>query len=283
MTSSSVAQHTLRHQGRDRTYVTVAPDDLQPGAPVLLYFHGSGQSANVSRRFTANTFDRLAETTGTLVVYPEGVERHFNDARAELAESARTLNIDDVGFTRALLEQLVQDFGVDHKRVFAVGYSNGGQMVIRLLHDAPEMVAGAATIAAPVPVAENLLDSSREADVLPRRVLVMHGTGDPIVPYRGGTAGVPSTGKRGRVRSAPESAQYFAERNGITAKPFKRVHVPGVEVTTWSETHRHPVELWCLYGVGHVVPAPKELPPSVGATTTAIVAAEVIADFFELG
>lgn len=280
--SSSSATESLRHQGRNRRYVTVAPDDLRPGAPVLLYFHGSGQSANVSRRFTAHTFDRLAETTGTVVAYPEGVERHFNDARAELTESARTLGVDDVDFTRALIDRLVADFRVDARRVFAAGYSNGGQMVIRLLHDAPELLAGGATIAAPAPVEDNLLDASRRAEVVPRKVLQMHGTGDPIVPYRGGVAGVPSTGVRGRVRSATASAEYFARRNGITSEPEHRLYAPGVQVSTWSEPGRSAVQLWSLAGVGHVVPSPKELPASLGPTTTQVVAAEVIAQFLGL-
>lgn len=282
MSSPSVTRHTLRHQGRDRSYTVAAPVPPSPGAPVLLYFHGSKQSAAVSRRFTAGTFDQLA-AAGTLVVYPEGVERHFNDARAQLTESTRVLGIDDVDFTRALLDQLATDFQVDHSRVFAVGYSNGGQLVTRLLHDAPELLAGAATIAAPVPVADNILASCRAAEVIPRKVLVMHGTGDPIVPYRGGTAGTPTTGTRGKVRSAPESAAYFAQRNQITAEPVRRRHAPGVEVSTWSQAGRPPVELWTLAGVGHVVPSPKELPATLGATTTQVVAAEVIAEFFGLG
>lgn len=277
-----MAKHTLHFQGRDRSYTVVAPASLVPGAPVLLYFHGSKQSAAVSRRFTAGTFDQLA-ATGTVVVYPEGVERHFNDARAQLSESARTLNIDDVGFTRALINQLAADFQVDRTRIFAAGYSNGGQMVTRLLHDAPELIAGAAIIAAPVPVEDNILEHSREAEVLPRKVLVMHGTGDPIVPYRGGTAGTPTTGTRGKVRSAPESAEYFARRNQISTEPAHQLYTPGVAVTTWSETGRQPVQLWTLAGVGHVVPSPKELPATLGATTTRVVAAEVIAAFFGLG
>lgn len=277
-----MAKKTLRYQGRERSYTVVSPAD-PAGAPVLLYFHGSKQSAAVSRRFTAGTFDALAESQGVIVVYPEGVQRHFNDSRAEMPETARTLGIDDVGFTRRLIDQLVTDYRADRGRVHAVGYSNGGQMVIRLLHDAPELLAGAATIAAPVPVDDNLIDRSRRAEVFPRPVLLMHGTGDPIVPYRGGVAGTPTTGVRGKVRSAPDSAEYFARRNGIHSAPETRVYAPGVEVATWSAPHRQPVQLWTLAGVGHVVPAPKELPAGLGATTTGVVAAEVIAEFLGLG
>lgn len=277
-----MAKQTLQHQGRERSFQIIAPAEISPGAPVLLYFHGSRQSANVSRAFTANTFDDLAERTGALIVYPEGVERHFNDARKGLGESARTLGIDDVDFTRQLIAHLARHHDIDTSRVFAAGYSNGGQMVIRLLHDAPELLAGAATLAAPVPVADNLLDSSLAFPVLPRKVLIMHGTGDPIVPYQGGPAGTPATGIRGYVRSAPASAEYFATRNGITTPPTQVVPAPGVAVDTWAQPGRQTVQLWTLAGVGHVVPAPKSLPATLGAGTRQLVAADVLADFFGL-
>lgn len=282
MNSYRVLKHSLRHQDRGRTFTTVLPTGLSAGAPVLLYLHGSRQSANVSRSFTAHTFDELAERTGTVVVYPEGVERHFNDARAGLHESARTLGVDDIGFLRKVVEHLARNHGIDRSRVYAVGYSNGGQMVIRLLHDAPELIAGAATIAAPVPVPENFSPESRDAAVVSRPVLVMHGTGDPIVPYQGGAAGTPATGVRGHVRSASDSAAYYAQRNGITAAPVRSQHAAGVVVTTWRQEGRAEVQLWSLKGVGHVVPAPKQLPPSLGAGTDQVVAAEVIAGFFGL-
>lgn len=246
MTSYRVRRHNLRHQDRDRTFTTVLPAELPAGAPVLLYLHGSRQSASVSRNFTAHTFDDLAETTGTVVVYPEGVERHFNDARAGLREATRTLGIDDVGFLRKIIGHLATAHDVDRSRVYAVGYSNGGQMVIRLLHDAPELIAGAATIAAPVPVPGNFSPDSRDATVVARPVLVMHGTGDPIVPYQGGAAGTPATGVRGHVRSAPESAAYHARRNGITTAPVRSHPTEGVTVSAWRQPGRAEVQLWSL-------------------------------------
>ncbi|MGP6174583.1 alpha/beta hydrolase family esterase [Corynebacterium sp. A21] len=282
MKTYRVAQQSLQHQGRDRTFQVVAPAEISPGAPVLFYFHGSRQSANVSRKFTAHTFDDLAERTGALIVYPEGVERHFNDARKGLTETARTLGVDDVGFTRKLIDVLAAEYGIDTSRVFAAGYSNGGQMVTRLLHDAPEILAGAALLAAPVPVDDNILDSSRTATVIPRKVLIMHGTGDPIVPYRGGPAGTPATGIRGYVRSAQDSARYFARRNGITGESTRAVPTAGIAVDTWAAPGKETVQLWTLAGIGHVVPAPKPLPATLGATTDKLIAADVLAEFFGL-
>ncbi|MDK6614261.1 hypothetical protein QP286_26900, partial [Escherichia coli] len=78
-------------------------------------------------------------------VYPTGVEQHFNDARATLPVAARELGIDDVAFTRAILDELRAEQEIS--RVFLCGFSNGGQMVIRLLFDAPGLADAACIFA----------------------------------------------------------------------------------------------------------------------------------------
>ncbi|HDG7290902.1 TPA: hypothetical protein PGF36_002767 [Staphylococcus aureus] len=124
---------TVEFQGQKRKYTVVAPEN--PGPNLLLFLHGSLQNGSVLRRFTAGTFDELAERTGTVVVYPDGVGRHFNDSRAILPVKTRELGIDDVAFLCHVVDTIHHEYGT--QRTFACGYSNGGQMVIRLLFDAP--------------------------------------------------------------------------------------------------------------------------------------------------
>ncbi|KXU17292.1 alpha/beta hydrolase family protein [Corynebacterium simulans] len=119
----------MEFQGFKRKYTVVAPEN--PGPNLLLFLHGSLQNGSVMRRFTNGTFDELAARTGTVVVYPDGVDRHFNDARAVLPVKARELGIDDVAFLQHVAATVQEEYGT--QRTFACGYSNGGQMVIRLL------------------------------------------------------------------------------------------------------------------------------------------------------
>src|SRR4051812_633441 len=125
--------------GRTRTYTVVG--EASPN--LVLIFHGSRQTGSKHRDFTGRAFDALAAAGHAQVVYLDGYSGNWNDARRESRFPARRENIDDVGFVRAVIEKLGRP-----GRVFAVGYSNGGQLAMRLVHEAPELIAGAAVIAA---------------------------------------------------------------------------------------------------------------------------------------
>lgn len=257
-----------RHSIDDRSFVVVSPERPRADSPLLLFFHGSQQSGNVARNFTAHTFDDLT-ARGVIVAYPNGVARHFNDARLDFDEKTRELGTDDVGFARAIVSFL------GATTVYAAGFSNGGQMVLRLLHDAPGLLSGAATIAAPMPTDDNLLPAL--GTPVATAFLAIHGTADPIVPYAGGPAGTPNQ-RRGTVRSAAASVGYFAQVNGSAVHSV--TEHDGVRVDTW--TGGAPVRLITVEDMGHLVPAPHDVDARLGQGTRKFVAAEVIADFFGL-
>ena len=270
-------QRRITFQDTERRYVLVPPENPEPGPQdLLLVFHGSLQSPNVIRRFTDFTFDDLA-SCNTIVAYPGGIKNHFNDARKHLPEKTRELGTDDVGFTHAIIDELHKEYTIG--RIFACGYSNGGQMVLRLLFDAPGLLSGAAVFAATLAAGENLAPTNPVELYQPTPLLMIHGTLDDKAPYEGGTAGIHVKRTRGEVLSAPATGAYFAERNGAgtahSTKPF-----PDVEITTWPGENR--VELWTVQDMGHVVPSGKELDPRLGKNTNSFTAAEVTAAFFEL-
>ncbi|WP_129358304.1 MULTISPECIES: alpha/beta hydrolase family esterase [Micrococcaceae] len=278
----TASQKSLTVQGRERTLTLVVPKNLPSDPPLVIVFHGSQQSSRVFRKFTAGTFDAAARN-GAVLAYIDGFDRHFNDSRVGANFRCRELGIDDVAFTAATIKRLSRTHGIDESRVFVVGYSNGGHMVIRLIHEAPKLLAGAATIAATQPTPENFLLAGR-LPTLPRpvRLLAIHGTEDQLAPYDGGQASLWGKQSRGAVLSAPDSARYFAERNGIRTPPTETQWHEDVVVTEWAGQDLEPVHLWTVHGMGHVVPVPHELPASLGPGTRAFTAADVITDFFGL-
>lgn len=265
---------SLEHQGHERTFTIIEPE--QPSGALLVFFHGSQQSGTVTRKFTNFTFDELTDR-GCVVVYPDGVEQHFNDARIGLDEKTRHMDIDDVGFFIKLVEYMHRHH--DITRVFAAGYSNGGQMVMRLMHEVPKMLSGAATVAANMPVPDNTLPEVLLHKPHPVPYLAMAGTADPFSPYSGGDAGIGASHRRGHGMSAHDSAAYFAGRNGLTESTKNR-RAANIVIDRWDGDA--PVELWTLIGVGHLVPSNKNYPDFLGPSTDELVAAEVIADFFGL-
>lgn len=277
--SYTVSRHSIEHQFRPRTFTLVAPE-AEPPRALLVYFHGSLQSSNVARNFTANTFDALTER-GVLVAYPDGIHHHFNDARRDFDERTRQLRIDDVGFTRLLVEKLCAEHSISPDRVFGAGFSNGGQMILRLLHDAPGLFAGVATYAATMPIESNFAPAIGHPDPVPTPFFSIHGTADTISPYSGGEVGIDDK-KRGAVRSLIATGEYFAAINGFDINERETIERgDGVTIDRWAGEHPT-VELWSVEGMGHLVPSPKALDPRLGGATKAFIAAEVTADFFGL-
>lgn len=252
--------------------IVVEPEDAVPGLPTVVVYHGSNQRGTSLRAATRGSFDRLAELRLARVVYPSKHPNFWHPGRG----------VDDV----AELRDTVAFAGTG--QVIAVGYSDGGFFVSRLLHEAPELLAGAVLLnatqlvarAVPGPVAH------------PVPVLLVAGTADPIVPYAGGTTSSWGVQRRGEGMSLPATAAYFAGRNGIRAAPLtdRMPHHPRsqgtwVERTSWRESSRAPVELLTVHGGGHLVPsgALPLLRWPLGRSTLDVVAADEVAAFFGLG
>jgi polyhydroxybutyrate depolymerase len=276
--------------GRQRSYTLAEPPGAGPGTGLVLVFHGSKQTGEKFRAFTGNSFDALASTGGAVVAYLDGYQGHWNDARAASRFAARTENIDDAAFTEAMISKLQASHQIDSSKVYAAGFSNGGQMVIRLIHQLPGLLAGAAVIAATQPAPDNFLLAGAPSVPLP--VALIHGTRDPIVGYEGGAMNwwarrVFRVG--GLSMSAPQTAAYFATRNAIT-QPFSVTNLPhregsgktSVTRTDYQQDGKLPVTLYTVHAGGHTIPGPRTAPFILGRTTHDLNAAEAIGQFFGL-
>ncbi len=251
------------HQAeRRRSYVLYVPRKLAERPALLVVLHSSQSNGERMRRDTGYRFDALADRDGFLVLYPDGFEGHWNDCRRVASYSARRLNIDDVGFLSRMIDSLQRERGVDPARVFVTGYSNGGQMALRLAAEASDKVEGVAAVAASLPSADNDACSPAEQ---PRAVLLMNGTRDPINPYAGGRVTLFGFGDRGNVLSAEESALALARRNGQGGEPdVDRLTQPGpvwAQRQRWDSGGGPPVELVTVFGGGHLISQSLYRPP----------------------
>jgi polyhydroxybutyrate depolymerase len=259
---------SLMLDGRVRSFALVRPPGLQPGAPLLVVLHGSLMNGPHMRSMLGTGFERLARAQGAVVVYPTGIEGHFHDGRVTASYSARTLEIDDVGFVRAIVATLAAELHIDRQRVYAFGYSNGGHMAMRLAAEAPDLVAGILVANANVPTPDNMGWKLASGGTVPPVVLI-EGTQDPINPYTGGRVTIFGFGDRGTVLSAPESARWFAQRAGLAAEPVANTTQPlaglDVQQQDWGTPSR--VRLVTLYGAGHTVAqSDYRFPRFLGAT-----------------
>lgn len=281
----AVQSGSLEHAGLHRDWLAYVPAAKTRNPALVLVMHGSRGDGERMRGATRYGFEVLAERHGFIVVYPNGYENHWNDCRAGADYSANLQNIDDVGFLQALVQRMVDEQGVDPARVFATGLSNGGQMAYRLGLEAPEMVAGIAAVAANLPVAANL-DCEPTGQAV--ATLVMNGTADPVNPYDGGVVEIAGNASRGEVRSAENTAAYWAGLAGYTGGGKQRAwpkqlagDKTSVTSTDWSAAGKVPVSLITIIGGGHTVPNPVfDLPAILGPTSHQLDGPEVTWSFF---
>jgi len=256
--TGALYRETLRVGDRERTFAYYAPGELPPHPPLLIAFHGSGQTGESFRARTGYAFDRAADASGFVLAYPDGYEHHWNDCRKAASFSARALRIDDVGFVRAMIGHLVSKLGVDPQQVFATGHSNGGSLCYRIAQEMAGEIAGVAPISASMPVPANN-DCGDNGQAI--AVLVMNGTDDPIDPYGGGHETIFGFGDRGYVLSSADTARYFAKKNGFAGAPVVE-RLGGsdaslwVERSTWGVPGARQVVLDTIHGGGHSVPQP---------------------------
>jgi polyhydroxybutyrate depolymerase len=257
---------TLTLGGLTRSFLVYASPALKPGAPVLLVLHGSLMDGPKMRGMLGGGFERLARKRGAVVVYPTGFEGHFNEGRLAASYSARTLNLEDVGFARAMVDALAAKHKIDPRRVYVFGYSNGGAMAMRLAAEAPDLVSGIIVANANVPTPDNMGWKLQPART---RVVLIEGTKDPINPYDGGRVTIFGFGDRGTVLPALESARWFAQRSGLAAAPVldavSRINGLDVRQQDWGAPAQ--VRLLTLQGAGHTVPqSGYRFPRFLGAT-----------------
>jgi len=247
---------SLSYGGRERTYQLYVPARLHEPAPLLFVLHGGGGSGANMAFMSRQTFNRIADRDGVIVVYPDGVGRNWNDGRRGVKSAAMQERVDDVGFVRALVRELNKRYPVDAKRIYSTGISNGGFMSFQLGCEAADVFAAVAPVAATL--SEDLGPHCRPSK--PVSVAILNGTDDPIVPWAGGQVHALGS-KRGAVWSAEKTLDTWAALDGCREKSDDQVidKVPddGTSVVLHVRSQcraGNEVRLYEIRGGGHTWP-----------------------------
>ncbi len=285
--NQQVTEYKMTWGGYERLYLVHLPPEGQRSGPmpVLFNIHGGGGTARGNIGLTFGRFNELSDRDGFMVVYPEAVDKNWNDGRQIEGAKAWEENIDDVGFIAAIIEKLEGQYNIDTDRIFTTGMSNGGFMSSRLLCDRADLFRGGAVLTATL-AADYLPQCHPEKPV---GLLLMNGTADPLVPYDGGQVKV-FRKTRGTIASTDDYIDFWREKNGCNAKA-NRTRLPDEEddgtaviIDTYGGCEEGgALQLYRIEGGGHTWPGGKQYlgKKLIGLTSQEINACEVIWDFFK--
>ena len=215
-TSSGTATSTF-----DRERPIRAPRDYDPKkpTPLVIALHGRGGSG--AELTTGFELEALADAKGFLLSTPNGTFE--GRARVWDATNAcckfRAPHVDDVAFVSSIINLAGSRYNVDPKRVYVIGYSNGGFMAHRLACDLSTRIAAIASLAG-----ATWEDDTKCSPGAKVAILEVHGTKDDIVPYGGGPSRLFPTGPR--MPSAQETVESWVKKNGCRAlQPAGKIDV----------------------------------------------------------
>ena len=260
-------------------------DGNKPAAIVVM-LHGGGGTARATMLETG--WAAKSDREGFLVAFPEAVPadpskpgkfsgnpQTWNDGSGRFISSK--LQIDDVGFINAVLDDISARCNVDQRMIFITGFSNGASMAFRTGLELSGRVASIAPIAGHLYIQGAKLPN-------PVSLLSIYGLNDPLNPAGGGNVVHFLLGDLGYRPPLEDSITNWAGLLGCKGRPSTILDANGVKGYKFgpcdggSEAVYYTVE-----GMGHTWPGGKStLPePVVGKVTDKINADDVIWEFFK--
>lgn len=149
---------------------------------------GSAQGIESGRSESPLSLDAVAEKYGFVVAYLNGTpvtrrlspERLGWNAGGGCCGLSAENGIDDVAYIQGAVRHVADERGIDGKRIYGIGHSNGAMMTQRLFCETA-LYAAAVAISGPLNLAVDKCPAARG-----RRILAIHGADDQNVPIAGG-------------------------------------------------------------------------------------------------
>lgn len=222
--------------------------------PLLVFLHGLGASGKLS--FEVLRLRDLGERFNLFVVAPDGTlssrgQRFWNAHPACCNFDGAP--VDHVAYLSRLIDELTQTQAVDPRKIYVLGFSNGGFMAHRLACEWGDRLAGVVSVAGAGPLADKVC--AKPAGRM--RILEMHGDADKTVFYEGGTL---FDRPNAAYASSRDTVLDWSRRLSCKGEPSRGApmdlipNLDGAETDplTYENCAHGSVSLWTVHGGSHL-------------------------------
>jgi len=159
--------------GVEREFIVVRPSGLAPlgGFPVVFMFHGT--SGTGEQFYNTSGWKEKGQKEKFISVFPTSLKYcilnfptnnpailtrwNTGDLQSDKCPNFQQTFKDDVKFVRQIVDTIRNKYIIDNKKIYAVGFSNGGSMVHKLAVAATDLFSAVASVASVL----QSLDSTR--------------------------------------------------------------------------------------------------------------------------
>ena len=202
----------ITFDGVARNFIVYLPSGYNNSGKMPLIFAMHGGSGTPEGMINIANFKTIADRDKVVLVYPEGVQKNWNDGRPT---APNQLGINDVVFFNQMCDYMINNYSVDEKKIYATGISNGGFMSTRLGCELSNRIAAIAVNAATIE-ATTIAPNCKPNRPVP--AIYIHGTTDPLVPFLGGQITAGGTAG-GTILSHFQAIDKWVTINGCNPTP----------------------------------------------------------------
>lgn len=225
--------------------------------PLVVAFHGAFSSPE--ELDAESGLRELAEREQFVVAFPRGsgflgLLRVWNSGHC--CGPAHANDVDDVEYTRQIIESVKRRTAIDPSRVYVIGMSNGAMMAHRVSSALSDEIAATAAVSGTIGGRPSSSDDvwriPRPRSAVP--MLVVHGDADEIVPWDGGED---PYGFGGRTwLSVEDTLAFWRDSNDAAVElPRAESHAGVIERREWrGERSSQRVVLLRFADWGHAWP-----------------------------
>lgn len=169
---------TMEYAGLERSYHIYEPDTAPTG--LLFVLHPFASNGRAMAFITG--FNDIAAANDWVVVYPNSAGFYWDDGRSQVGLPPDDGPVDDLGFLRALRDQLAATYELERDAIFLSGFAQGGNMAYTVACQMPDAFGGVAVVAALM--WEYQAEQCGEIET-PVDLFILYGMRDPVYRPQG--------------------------------------------------------------------------------------------------